>query len=216
MLERAHIDSQFAFGDKVARNALPSPAETVIVRPTVVVMSRRRIARPSARAPTTEPPSESSTKVAPRRSLSLANCSKSRADSSVTTPAAETQTRQLLPHTVGGPSLRHSKRIDGGLSFFVVGRSSANADTSPQASARAPTKYRINAVPFSRPTCCSVANVAATYVALRSNRQATGGVLFGDVILVQCIVKGSTHRVSYLAPTGTFLWIGTGNEGISG
>ena len=113
---KAHIDSQLALGEIVARCApLPSDGSNV-VRPTVVVMSKLRIARPSAMAESTEPPSESSTSLAPRTLLLRANASKARAVSSVMTPVAEIQVRQCAPHCSAGPSMRHSKRIGAGLS----------------------------------------------------------------------------------------------------
>src|SRR5882757_2994951 len=144
----AHIDSHCALGDSAARATPPSVDVSTVVLPTVVVMSKRRIERPSAIADSTDPPSESSTIVAPRTSLVLAKASKSRAVLSVTTPAAEIQTRQNWPHSSAGPSVRHSKRIeDGLLSSFAMERSLADAITQAAAIVRTPTRKRIKNVP---------------------------------------------------------------------
>jgi hypothetical protein len=71
---------------------------SVIVLPTAVVMSRLRTARPSAMAASTDPPSESRTRVALRTSLLLAKVSNSRAVSATMMPIAEIQVRQITPH----------------------------------------------------------------------------------------------------------------------
>jgi len=87
----AHIDSQSAAGDSFECDIVPSGHQTLLVFPTVVIISRRRIARPSSMADRTDPPSESSTINAPRRLLRPAKVSKSAAVVSVTGPAAEIQ-----------------------------------------------------------------------------------------------------------------------------
>src|SRR5262245_53456622 len=107
----AHIDSQSAFDDRVECDTVPSGHMTLVVFPTVVVIPRRRIARPNSSADSTDPPSESSTISAPRRSLLPANASKSAAVVSLTGPVAEIQTRAgWPPHEA--TSVFHSNRID--------------------------------------------------------------------------------------------------------
>ena len=83
-----------------------------MVRPTVVVMPSLRIERPSASAPSTEPPSESSAMVAPSILFFLAKASKSRGVSAVMAPDADTQVRQSLPQACAGPSVQTSNCID--------------------------------------------------------------------------------------------------------
>jgi hypothetical protein len=63
-----------------------------------------RIARPSAIAPSTEPPLESSTMVAPRTSRPRTNWSNSRGVSAVIMPLAAMSRRQFVPHASAGPS----------------------------------------------------------------------------------------------------------------
>src|SRR5262245_13847806 len=87
----AHIDSQSAAGDRFECDIVPSGHLTLVVFPTVVVISRRRMARPSSMADRTDPPSESNTINAPRRLLVPAKASKSAAVVSVTGPIAEIQ-----------------------------------------------------------------------------------------------------------------------------
>src|SRR5215470_940445 len=107
----AHIDSQSAFDDSVECDTVPSGHMTLVVCPTVVAIPRRRIARPNSRADRTDPPSESSTISAPRRSLLPAKASKSAAVVSLTGPLAEIQTRAgWAPHEA--TSVFHSNRID--------------------------------------------------------------------------------------------------------
>src|SRR5947209_8110464 len=166
----AHIDSQLAFGESAARGLPSSPPGNAAVLPTVVVISKRRIARPSAMAESTDPPSESSTSVALRMSLAAANCSNSRTVDSVMAPMAEIQTRQLAPQSAAGPSMRHSKRIGAGLpSLLAAGRSAANAARQPHTSAQAPTRYRITLSPLSLPAQASRAQIfqaPATFASL--------------------------------------------------
>ncbi len=110
----AHIDSQSAFDDRVECDTVSSGHMTLVVFPTVVVIPRRRMARPNSSADSTDPPSESSTISDPRRSLLPANASKSAAVVSVTGPVAEIQTRAgCVPHE--GTSVFHSNRIFAGL-----------------------------------------------------------------------------------------------------
>src|SRR3954469_9652573 len=82
-----------------------------MVLPTVVVMLSLRIERPSASAPSTEPPSESSAMVTPSILFLLAKASKSFGVSAVIAPDAETQVRQSLPQACGGPSVQISNCI---------------------------------------------------------------------------------------------------------
>ncbi len=82
-----------------------------MVLPTVVVMPSLRIERPSASAPSTEPPSESSAMVAPSILFFLAKASKSRGVSAVIAPDADTQVRQSLPQACAGPSVQTSNCI---------------------------------------------------------------------------------------------------------
>src|SRR5262245_54445000 len=108
--------------------------------------------RPSASAASTEPPSESSTMVAPRTSLDLANVSNSRAVLSEITPVADIQVRHCWPHRSAGPSVRHSKRIGGGfLSSLATELSLANASRQATPSVVAPTRYRFTLTPLVPP-----------------------------------------------------------------
>src|SRR5258708_2233252 len=121
---------------------LPSAAVAITVVPTVVVMSRRRSARPSLIVSTTEPPSESRTSVAPCKSFCPANLSKSSGVRSVIGPTAENQVWQVLPQRSAGTSLCRSKRMDEGLDLST-GAPPAKADRPVQATARPPRKFRI-------------------------------------------------------------------------
>src|SRR5204862_1044522 len=138
----------------------------------------RRIARPSAMAESTEPPSESSTSVAPRMLLAAANCSNSRTVDSVMAPMAEIQTRQLAPQSAAGPSMRHSKRIGAGLpSLLAAGRSAANAARQPHTSAQAPTRYRIT-IALSLPSLAVAPRRSATTASLFAARDRPPDVIF--------------------------------------
>src|SRR5438874_859688 len=135
------MDSHCALGDSAARGAPPSADGNIAVLPMVVAISKWRMARPSAKAASTDPPSESRTRVAPRTSLSLAKASKSKAVLSVTTPDAEIHLRQSRPHCSAGPSVRHSKRMVPDLaSSFATDRLLANATMQAHANAKAPTR----------------------------------------------------------------------------
>src|SRR4029077_492467 len=127
----AHMDSQLPLGDSKARRC-PSPVKgRVAVLPIVVIIPRLRMERPSARVPSTEPPSESSTRTAPRTLGSLAKASNSRGVSAVMYPTAEIQMRQFAPQDSAGPSRLHSKRM-GALPLSSAGVGGAeNAGDTP-------------------------------------------------------------------------------------
>src|SRR4030088_553705 len=136
------MDSQLPLGDNVARRSESPVGGSVAVLPMVVIMPRLRMERPSASVPSTEPPSESSARTAPRVLGSLTKTSNSRGVSAVMYPTAEIQTRQFAPHAAGGPSRLHSKRI-GALPLSSGGIGGAeNAWVTPHASANAPQKSR--------------------------------------------------------------------------
>ena len=136
------MDSQLPFGDSVARRTPSLVGGRVAVLPMVVTMARLRMERPSASVPRTEPPSESSTRTAPRVLGSLAKASNSRGVSAVMYPTAEIQMRQFAPQASAGPSRLHSKRI-GALPLSSGGVGGAeNAWVTPHASANAPQKNR--------------------------------------------------------------------------
>ena len=77
----------------------------------MVASFRFRIWRPKAMAPSTEPPSESMTKVAPARSWLCAKSRKWCGVSAVIAPAAEMKTLQFVPQASAGPCARNSNCI---------------------------------------------------------------------------------------------------------
>src|SRR6185437_16133659 len=118
--------------------------------PTVVSMPNSRKWRPSAMESLTEPPLESSTMVAPRRSRLLANSSKALGLSAVTTPTALTQPRQLGSHAtqlnfIG--SLRSSRLLPAcaGLpnSAAAPGKAKQNAAAQNSAQPRRSADFKI-------------------------------------------------------------------------
>jgi hypothetical protein len=112
------------------------------MRPTVVSRPKRRMSRPSAMAPSTEPPSESSTTVAPARSRPCTNNSKSRGVSAVMAPLAEIHSRHWAPQASAGPCRRRSKRI--GSVRSVTAADAGNSETSAaEASAIANAEERV-------------------------------------------------------------------------
>ena len=72
------MTSQLASGASRARRSPGAVGGSGMVLPTVVIISKRRMTRPSAIVPSTEPPSESNTSTAPRTSFFCANASNSR------------------------------------------------------------------------------------------------------------------------------------------
>src|SRR5262249_3183198 len=97
----------------------------------------------------TDPPSESSTISAPRRSLLPANASKSAAVVSVTGPVAEIQTRAGWPPQEA-TSVFHSNRIDASLVWsFAADAALANKIT--QAATRAAHLARYDFTPIPSP-----------------------------------------------------------------
>ncbi len=95
----------------MARTTPAPPGGSLFSLPTVVLTPSRRTLRPTAKVPSTEPPLESSTSVAPVTSRLRVNAVKSLGVSLVIAPTAEMKVRHSAPQALAGPSSTSSKRM---------------------------------------------------------------------------------------------------------
>ena len=109
-------------------------------RPTVAASRNFRTSRPSAMAPSTEPPSESSTRMASDKSRPCTARMKSRALSAVIAPLAAMYVLQAMPQLSAGPCRRSSKRIGSVRSPAFAGKAPTSAARSATTAPEAPRR----------------------------------------------------------------------------